>query len=86
MKKNILNLVYAQKLSIEEQKEINGGHLTGIGDNNPYVSFKCYRNDSGSSFFISPIDVSSATTVCYPFDPNYQFEDSISDPLGPVLN
>ena len=86
MSKNFLNLNNVQKLSPEEQKEISGGHLSGIGDNNPYVSFKCYRNDSGKRFFISPIDLSSATTVCYPFDPNYQFDDSISDPLGPVLN
>ena len=86
MSRNILNLIDVQQLSTEEQKAINGGHLDGIIDDNPNVSFKCYRNNSGNRFFISPIDLSSPTTVCFPFNPNYQFDDSISDPLGPVLN
>ena len=82
----MLDFKNVKLLGKEEQKEISGGHLSGIGDDNPNVSFKCYRNNSGNRYFISPIDLSSATTVCFPFDANYQFDDSISDPLGPVLN
>ncbi|WP_095071279.1 hypothetical protein [Tenacibaculum jejuense] len=78
MKKNILNLNGIKILSKKQQGQTLGGHLTGIGDSKSHITWRCFRNDSGNRYFFSPVDLSSATTVCYPFD------NSVNAPTHPT--
>lgn len=68
MKNNILNFKGVQKLTKTQQEQTFGGHIGGIGDAKSHITWKCYRNDSGSRFFFSPVDLSSPTTICYAID------------------
>jgi len=65
MSQKILKLEGVKNLSKKAKKEINGGHVDGIGTANPNTIWKCYRNDSGNNFFYSSVDLNSPTTVCF---------------------
>lgn len=65
MLNKILKLNGVKALNHINLKKIAGGDVTGKGDANENVTWKCYRNDSGSNFFFSSVDLNSATTVCY---------------------
>ncbi|MHC9087230.1 hypothetical protein ACXIHB_00770 [Tenacibaculum sp. IMCC1] len=72
MKKSILKLNGIQKLNTVEQKELVGGHIVNIDKARSHITWKCFRNNSGSTFFLSPVDLSSPTTSCYAYDNTYK--------------
>ncbi len=83
MLKKVLKLNGVQELNNNEQKQTKGGHVGGIGNSNPNISWKCYRNNSGNRFFISPVDLNSPTTVCYPISNG---DSAPSHPVGPTVS
>lgn len=70
MLEKILKVKSVKQLKKSKLKEVFGGDVTGKDDANSNITWKCYRNDSGSNFFFSSVDLNSVTTICYAIPKN----------------